>query len=148
MLFTAIAALALQAASKAPCSNWKGWDADHQRDICGPAPRTVGGAELQAFERRWDGAVRSSAQAEYVHFCGLRSIRWQMQVQGVVTGRMNLDPITGRLSDVQRHAVAVWQDQVRGRVLDAYGRNTGACPAVIGAPYLVQLDRMAYPYVE
>jgi hypothetical protein len=137
-------ALAIIAAEPPTCSNWRGWDATHHRDICGPAIRPLTATDLAAFRSRWETPIRWAAQAEYVYRCGLRSAHWYNVVQGWADFGMMRDPRFARLTPAQREGVTNWRIQIRVRATDFLGRNQSGCTFVRTWPFLAQLDRIGF----
>ena len=148
MLIWVLAALAAQSTAAGGCENWVGYDAVKGRSICGPPVKPVVRAELVAFERQHEAIVRSAAQAEYIQFCGFRSNRWQLQIEGRAYDAITRDPRYARFSDAQRQAVLQWKTKVRNLALDFLGRDGRSCPSLVGAPFVIRLDRLAYPVLR
>ncbi|MEG3160946.1 hypothetical protein U1763_10570 [Sphingomonas sp. LB2R24] len=100
-------------------------------------------SEMDDFETRWLSDVQSSARAEYVHYCGLRSIEWQMRVQGLVEGGMARDPQYLAFNDKQRAEAMGWRDLVRNSEIQRNGQNGSGCRSISSQPWIVDLDQMA-----
>ena len=111
------------------CSNWIGWDADNQRDICGPPIRPLTNADIQAFQARWRGALIRAAQAEYRFGCGGGSRTDWMGAQDYVDQGMRTDPLFRRLSTRQQHVMSDWRVSVRMQEMGRQRRLAGRmCP--------------------
>lgn len=121
---------------------------DTDKVTCKGPRKPATGADLSSYKRRWETVVRSAAQAEYIHFCGLRTIQWQMQVQGYADHRLMYDPSYGRMSAAQRRDLQTWRTDIRNTALDFLGRDGKSCRAIVGAPFIRTLDQMAYPVLR
>jgi len=100
-------------------------------------------SEMDNFETRWLSGAQSSARAEYVHYCGLRSIEWQMRVQGLIEGGMARDPQYLAFTDRQRAEALGWKDLVRNSEIQRMGQDGSGCRSISAQTWIVDLDQMA-----
>lgn len=126
-IVTLVAGLAVAADTPPRCANWRGWDADRQRDICGPPILPLRPAELAAYQARWRPALLRAARAEYGYGCGRFEIHTWMLAQHRADDGMMRDPRDRRLSPAQREAIIRWRIRVRDREFDRLGRDGRSC---------------------
>lgn len=118
-----IAALTLASAPIVQrCQNPIGWDADHQREICGPKVLPATSQNVAGFKQRWRPLAVRIGRLMFSAKCQRTSWDYANASDANAQAQMPRDPVYSRLSPAQREDVRVWYHGVIRQTVDASGK--------------------------
>lgn len=107
-----------------PCANWRGWDPNAQRDICGPATIPANAADVTRFKARWRRSSEYAGNAAYAANCGALAWIAAHAINAEVETRMGQAPEWPRFSAKQGDDILLWHRSI------VRERGLAKCPPV------------------
>lgn len=118
-----IAALMIAFAQDAQrCENPIGWEADHQREICGPKVVPVTAQNVASFKQKWRPAAVRIGRLMFEASCQRTSWDFANRSDSTVQAQLSRDPKYARFSAAQRDDVRVWYNRTVQQTAKALGK--------------------------